>query len=61
MAKLSGGEYQFVIEGPRALVTVFDSEFEANEDDVYVLKGALSSAGEFGLFPGIKVHEITKA
>ena len=61
VAKLSGGDYQFVIKGPRALVAVIDFHFEAEEEKNYILNGTLTCAGEFGLFPGIKVNEIKQA
>ena len=57
MAKLSGGDYQFVIEGQRALVAVIDFEFEADEEECFIRNGSLICAGEFGPFAGIKVKK----
>lgn len=58
VAKLSHGDYQFVIEGQRALVAVIDFDFEFVESKTYNITGTLACVGEFGLFPGIKVKEI---
>ena len=59
VAAVAGSKYQFVIQDDLALVAILPRGFLPMEGARYNVTGSLRGVGEFGMFPGIEIAQIS--